>query len=348
MRITQIILSKQLGGAERHVADLSNHLARRHDVQVILRRPPPRYASLRHGGNIASLLRPEILVREAGRLFRDHRIGRLIREFRPDIIHTHLGDAGKSLRAIGPKAPLVATLHGEYKDKCYRAHDALICVSEWQRRTIPDSFRGKIETIPNFIPDRADPPKSSLRYLRRKFDIPDQNFVVGAIGRLAPEKGFDTLLQAFGRAGLGDASLLLVGDGPQRAELEALQSHGVVFAGWQEDPWPFYHLFDLFVMASRYEPFGIVVLEAMQAGTPVLSTRADGPAGILGDNTALLVDCDDVDGMAVALERLTPSPGLRRNLADAALEKVRNYSIDAVVPKIEAVYREMAERKPRI
>lgn len=341
MRISQIILSKQLGGAERHVADLSNHLADRHEVQVILRRPPRRYASLRHGGNIASLLRPEILAQEAGRLFRDRRIGQLIREFRPDVIHTHLGDAGKSLRAIEPSAPLVATLHGEYKDKCYRAHDALICVSEWQRRTIPNSFRGKIETIPNFIPDRAAPPESSLRALRRRLGILGESFVVGAIGRLVREKGFDTLLQAFARAGLGNASLLLVGDGPQRAELEALQSQDVIFAGWQEDPWPFYHLFDLFVMASRYEPFGIVVLEAMQAGTPVISTRAEGPAGILDDNTAVLVDCDDVDGMASALKRLVASPELRKRLGKAGERKAREYSIDAIVPRIEEVYRDL-------
>lgn len=341
MRITQVILSKQLGGAERHVADLSNHLAARHEMQVILRRPPLRYASLRHGGNIASLLRPEILVQEAGRLFRDRRIGRLIREFRPDVIHTHLGDAGKSLRAIEPSAPLVATLHGEYKDKCYQAHDALICVSKWQRRTIPNSFRGKIETIPNFIPDRTAPPESSLKDLRRKLGIPDEHFIVGAVGRLAREKGFDTLLRAFARARLGDAFLLLVGDGPQRAELEALQSRGVVFAGWQEDPWPFYHLFDLFVMASRYEPFGIVVLEAMQAGTPVLSTRADGPASVLDDNTALLVDCDDVDGMASAMKRLAASPELRNQLGKAGERKAREYSIDAIVPRIEELYRQL-------
>jgi glycosyltransferase involved in cell wall biosynthesis len=341
MRVTQVILSKQLGGAERHVVDLSNELAKRHDVQVILRRPPRRYANLQYGGNISSMLNPGVLVQEVGDVFRNRRIRRLVRKFRPDIIHTHLGDAGKALGAIRPDAPLIGTLHGVYKDKSYRVHDALICVAEWQRRTITDTFSGRVVTIPNFILERLLPRPSDIQALRHQLEIPAETLVIGAVGRLAPEKGFDTLLGAFDRAGLKGASLILLGDGPLREELAARKSSNVIFGGWQTDPWPYLNLFDIFVASSRSEAFGIAILEALQAGTPVISTRAEGPSEILADGSGILVDIDDTEGIAEALRMLASSADLRMDLAEKGRKKAVDYSVELVVPKIEALYDEM-------
>lgn len=342
MRISQVILSKRLGGAERHVADLANELADRHDVQAILRRPARRDAGSSHGGNIAPMLDSRVTVQEVGGLLRNRQIGEALRDFRPDIVHTHLGDAGKALRAIRPGVPLVATLHGEYKDKCYRAHDALICVADWQRRSIAACFSGQITTIPNFIADRTPPTACELEGQRRNLGIPEGSLVIGAVGRLSHEKGFDTLLRAFRHTRLNHARLILVGNGPQRTELEALASPEVIFTGWQENPWSFYHLFDVFVAASRYESFGIAVLEAMQAGVPVLATRAQGPGEILDGGTGILVDVDDVEAMADALRQMCESRDLRDRLAAAGRNRARDYSIGEVVPRIEAVYRKLA------
>lgn len=341
MRITQVILSKQLGGAERHVVDLSNELAKRHDVQVILRRPPRRYANLQHGGNIASMLNPGVLVQEVGDVFRNRRIRRMARDFRPDIIHTHLGDAAKALHDKRQDGPLIGTLHGEYKDRCYRFHDALICVAEWQRRTIPDIFSGRVVTIPNFIPERLPPRTSDIQALRQRLGIPVRTLVIGAVGRFTPEKGFDILLRAFDRAGLQGATLILLGDGPLRAELAARAPPNVIFGGWQADPWPYFNLFDILVASSRSEAFGIAILEALQAGTSVISTCAEGPGELLADGSGILVDIDDTEGMAGALRMLASSADLRRDLAERGRKKAANYSIDHVVPKIEALYDEM-------
>lgn len=341
MRITQVILSKQLGGAERHVVDLSNELAKRHDVRVILKKPSRRYARLEYGGNIASLLDRPVAVREVGRFFRNHEIARHIRSFRPDIIHTHLGDAGKALRRVRTQTPLVATLHGKYKDKCYRAHDSLICVADWQRRTISPDYRGEVVTIPNFIPDRETVARARIDALREKHGIPPGALVIGAVGRLSPEKGYDLLLRAFKQASLSDAVLMLVGDGPLRQELVAAAPPNVIFTGWQADPWPYHNLFDVLAMPSRSEAFGIAILEAMRAGTPVISTRAEGPSEILADGSGILVDIDDAEGMAEALRRLASSAGLRRDLAEKGRKKTTAYNIGSVVPRIEALYREM-------
>lgn len=341
MRITQIILSKQLGGAERHAAGLSNELAGSHDVQVILRRPPHRQAAVGHSGNIASLLDPRIAVCEVGSLFRNRRISRLINAFRPNIVHTHLGDAGKAVRAIRPNAPVVGTLHGEYKDKCYRAHEALICVAEWQRQTIPPQFRGRIETIPNFISRLPQPSAPAVEALRRELGMSHGGFVAGAVGRLAPEKGLDTLLDAFREAAIPESTLVLVGDGPERAALELQAPPNVIFAGWRNDPWPFYGLFDIFVLPSRYEAFGISLLEALHAGVPVLSTRSQGPGELLADGGGMLVDVDDVPGMAQALRHLASSPESRLRLAADGRRTAEAHDISAVVPRIEALYRDL-------
>lgn len=343
MRITQILLSRQLGGAERHVAGLSNHLSRHHDVQVVLRRTPRRYAGLSHEGNIASLLDPRIATHEVGRLFRNRRIADLIRAFRPDIVHTHLGDAGKAVRAIRPEMPVIATLHGEYKDKCYRAHDRLICIAEWQRHTVPASFAGRIDVIPNFIADRAPPETSQIDTLRSRLGIARDAFVVGSVGRLSPEKGFDVVLRAFARAGLGNAVLVIVGDGDRRADLEALAPANVIFAGWQDDPWPFFHLFDVFVLGSFSESFGIAALEALRAGTPVISTRTEGPVAMLADGAGVLVDIGDDVAMAAAIAELARGAERRRDLSEKGRERAQDYRLDAVASRIEAVYRATLE-----
>lgn len=341
MRITQIILSKRLGGAEHHVIQLSNALALRHNLQVILRRPSRPHAGSDHEGNIASHLNPGISVDEAGGLFRTRRIAGAIHTFKPEIIHTHLGDAGKAMRAIRPAIPLIATLHGRYKEKCYRSHDMLICVADWQRRTIPAEFHGGVVTIPNFVPDRPTVEPADIVMLREQFAIPAGHLVIGAVGRLSPEKGYDTLLRAFAMADLRDSTLVLVGDGPERVRLETMAPPDVVFTGWQADPWPFHTLFDLLVAPSRSEAFGITILEAMLSGTPVISTRSEGPGEILADGSGLLVDVDDVKAMAEAMRLLAASPERRQDLAEKGRKKAASYRTDAIVPRIEALYHKL-------
>lgn len=341
MRITQVILSKQLGGAERIAQDLSNELSRRHDVQVILRKPPRKLAALAHGGNIASQLDDAISVHEVGRLFRNREIAGLIKDFQPDIIHTHLGHAGRALRAIRPNAPLVATIMGEYKAHCYDAHDLLICLASWQKRTIPQDFPGRVTVIPPFVRDREMPSQADTAALRRELGISENTLVIGALGRFSSEKGFDTMLRAFAQADLSKCILVLLGDGPLRADLEAIAPPNVIFAGWQRDPWPYYRMFDIFVIPSRYEPFGLVVLEAMQTGAPILSTRAEGPAETLGDDAGMLVDVDDVPAMTDAFRQLTASPDLRRDLTDKGRKRLEDYTADAIIPRIEAEYRKL-------
>jgi glycosyltransferase involved in cell wall biosynthesis len=104
--------------------------------------------------------------------------------------------------------------------------------------------------------------------------------VVGAIGRLAEQKGFDILVRAFQSPRLDHLTLHVYGDGPDRSALEVLAqgSRNVVFEGFAADPAAAMAKCDLVAMPSRWEPYGLVAIEAMAAGRPLLTTRCDGLA----------------------------------------------------------------------
>ena len=144
-----------------------------------------------------------------------------------------------------------------------------------------------------------------------------------AVGRLVPDKNYERLIDAFAAAGLGPerARLDVHGTGPLREQLEARAATAGVdvrFAGHTaaaELPRA-YAQADAFVLASSFEPFGVVVREAAAAALPIVCSRVAGAAGdvaVDGDN-ALLVDPLDVDALATALRRLAEDPELRRRL----------------------------------
>jgi glycosyltransferase involved in cell wall biosynthesis len=154
--------------------------------------------------------------------------------------------------------------------------------------------------------------------------------VVGTVGRLAEIKRQDLLLRAFAevRKACPDARLLLVGDGPERAGLEALAAalgvaDAVRFAGYQQEPEPYLRLMDVFALTSRSEGMPMSLLEAWAARVPVVASRVGGIPELVEDGrTGLLFDFPDTAGLASHLGRLLADPGLARELADAGRQAV--------------------------
>ena len=141
------------------------------------------------------------------------------------------------------------------------------------------------------------------------------------MGRLHRNKGFDTLIQAL--ALVPDAHLSIAGEGPERAALEGLaHSLGVqdrlALLGWREDTGALLAACDLFVLSSRQEPLGNVVLEAFSAGVPVIATATPGPQELIADGeTGLIVPVDDPDSLAHAISDLIADPDRADALAEA-------------------------------
>jgi glycosyltransferase involved in cell wall biosynthesis len=136
-----------------------------------------------------------------------------------------------------------------------------------------------------------------------------------SVGRFKAEKNHSLLLVAFANLGTVDAYLMLVGEGPLQATLETQAEalgirNRVIFAGFQRDPVPFYMTADLFVLASNYEGFGNVIVEALSCGIPVVSTDCPaGPAEILNNGEfGTLVPVNDAPSLTEAMRLALSSP----------------------------------------
>jgi glycosyltransferase involved in cell wall biosynthesis len=146
--------------------------------------------------------------------------------------------------------------------------------------------------------------------------------------------------------------VLIVGDGPLRTALESQAAalgvaHAVRFAGYQEDVVSAYAAMDVFVLPSRDEGFGLVFLEAMAMGVPVVGTRVIGSEDAVDHGvTGLLVPYAEPAALARAVRSLLDDPALARRLRDTATERVRRlYSREQCAAQVEALYREMLEAR---
>jgi glycosyltransferase involved in cell wall biosynthesis len=270
-----VILSRGFAGSERAAAEACAALSRRHAVALVVRsdhRGPG-------GASIRDELEPGVEVFEVpARIGTQRRLEQIIREWAPDVVHTHLRRGTRYVARIRPShAAHVATLHLSLNGPHYLRTDALFCISDWQVATVPADYRGRVFLVPNSLVPHPRIEPGRLRELRASVGAGEGDFLVGAVGRLARRKGFDVLLRAFELAQLPAARLVIVGEGRERSRLERQAGERVVFAGFRRDVKDLYQAFDLFVCPSTYEPFGRVIAEALDAGVPVIATDAEGP-----------------------------------------------------------------------
>lgn len=178
--------------------------------------------------------------------------------------------------------------------------------------------------------------------------------VVISVGTLARRKRFDRFLRALALARAGGASLrgVLVGDGPERGALEALAGElglfpdGVSFAGRRNDVPALLRRAHVYLLTSEHEGFPNVLLEAMAARLPVVTTPA-GDAGVIVEegSTGFVVPHDDVEAMAARLTELAGSPELRLRLGAAGRGRVeRSYTCGVLPGRVSAVHRAIAEQ----
>ncbi len=319
MRIAQIMLARGFGGAERAFVDLCIALSRRGHLVLAI------------GGidsdSMDALAGYNGVKRERVRCYGtwDLRCRRSIRHnlryFSPDLVQTHLARAsalgGVAARSLG--LPTLAITHTFVNPKYYRAIELLVPPTTDQenhllRRGVPAE---RIERIPHF---RALDPVAEVRF------PPRTEGVIKTLGRFVPKKGFDVLLRATAAAVAKGARfrLEIAGDGPECDTLKALARNlglegRVSFSGWISDVPAFLANADLFVLPSRMEPFGLVLLEAMACGVPIVSTRVSGPLQILDEGTALFTPPDDPAALATAMLSVFANPRAAADRATAAL-----------------------------
>lgn len=281
----------------------------------------------------------------------------LLERERPDVVHTHIYHSDfvgfAAARRLG--IPVVAHVHGitggDWKDRLYqwldlrllRRFDALICVSESVReRVIAEGCAAaRTHVIENpYVPTPALPRADARAALGLDADRP----IIGWIGRLSIEKGADLLLRSIARLGDRRPYVVLVGDGPERAALTAavdrlgLQDR-VRFAGEMKGAASFLEAFDALVISSRSEGLPMTLLEAMGAGTPVVSFRVGGIPDAIDDDCAWLAPALDTDGLAAAIANALADGRAARAKADVARQRVNaRYGIDRWIDAIVEVH----------
>jgi GalNAc-alpha-(1->4)-GalNAc-alpha-(1->3)-diNAcBac-PP-undecaprenol alpha-1,4-N-acetyl-D-galactosaminyltransferase len=241
---------------------------------------------------------------------------------------------------IDPSAHMVPWPWAWLRRVCYRQAAMIVvqtgAAAEWVRRRFP---RSAVRVIPNPVVLGPTPVADDVE---GRPHLPRPAIV--AIGRLVPQKGFDVLIRAFSSACTTSPldgrrwQLFIFGDGPERASLEALaQSLGVQervhLPGRTRQTVAVLRAADLFVLASRYEGFPNVLLEAMANGLPSLSTACpSGPTDIIRDGVdGVLVPPNDTESMARAMKRLMSDDAERRRLAAVAPGILRRYNLEDVM-----------------
>jgi len=192
--------------------------------------------------------------------------------------------------------------------------------------------------------------EEEARQIRAEFGLSESAPVFGIIGRLKPQKDLTTFLKAAAELLIKqpDARFLVVGDGPLRGELELLAKNldlfpSLIFTGLRKDVPAIMKAIDVLVLSSLWEGLPVILLEAMAASRPVVSTAVDGVKGVvIPDETALLVETGSPSALADACYRLAGDLELRNKMGKAGLQRVTKlYSIDVMIDRISELYEEL-------
>jgi glycosyltransferase involved in cell wall biosynthesis len=265
------------------------------------------------------------------------RLRGLARALNPTLVIAH-GSRAVSLavKAYHGRAPIAAMVHN-FRAKADLARvDLALCVSPAVAQDVAARFPGLATTVvENFEALTPGLPRAA----------PTGRVRLGSVGRLHRNKGYDLLLDAAGllRDRGVDFSLTIAGDGPERAALErqaaALRlTDRVALPGWVAEPAEALKDMDLFVLSSRVEPFGLVVIEAMAAGVPVVAADIGGPRDILaGGRLGRLVPAGSPEALAEGIAAALADPEAALKMARVAqAEALARYSMDAGGQRIAA------------
>ncbi|HZK54590.1 MAG TPA: glycosyltransferase [Desulfosporosinus sp.] len=358
--ILHIIGGGEIGGAEQHVLTLLNGIDRSRFTPHLVCLTTGPLAALAHDANIPTRTLPMHFPLDLSPL---PGILRWARQKEIHLIHTH-GSRANLLGRLGARwlgVPSVTTFHSSL------AHDYLspwsarvalgldrltlpltsgiITVSEYLAQEVTLRGGRNLETIYNGqAPISFSDRPSSREQFRLQWGIPADAFVLGTIGRLHPAKGQTHLIKAVTQLRLKfpNLHLLFIGEGPLREDLENELKQTTIphtLTGYLPQAYESLPAMDLFILPSVSEGMGLVLLEAMQAGVPIVASTVGGiPEVVRAGKDGLLVPPGDVEGLCEACSKIIDNPDLANSLAVSGLNRWQMFSIASMVFETEQVY----------
>lgn len=335
MKIVHVCSTSAISGANRYAFDLAaGQVALGHDVTVVTPEKP---------GDSLDLKPPEVKQVSYGGIYAVGLITTLMR-MKADILHTHGGKAVKWLRIMPARPPVVSSLHIRFKANAMSHVDGVHALADWQMDGVK-GFRGPVRKVNNWTPRLKESPPGAAEARRAEAGANPDTPLAVFLGRLDPVKGVDTLIRAFRQVALPNARLAIVGEGSERATLEAMAAgdERIVFMGYSNAPADWYRAADILVMPSRREPFSLVCLEAMAYDAPLLVSDVDGFQEIFRDRPDNRYPEGDAEALAARITaRLAAKvPGvITRDTYDMS-----RFNREAGVAAVTDFYREVRAAK---
>jgi len=367
MRIVYVLTSLGMGGAERVVLALAGRMAQRgHTVALLVVRPPvaeqwPTALPVVHLEMRRSPM-SVLIGLERGRRF--------LREFRPDLLHSHSFHANLVTRLLKALAPprVVSTVHNVYEGGwarmlAYRLTDGLACRTAFVSQAAADRFV-RLKAVPlrksvvltNGIDAAEFAPSAERREAMRAEMSADAGFIWFTAGRIAPAKDYPNLLRAFAllRASRADARLWIAGEasGRESSEVRGLAAElglqeSIRWLGLRRDLPALLDAADGFVLASAWEGMPLALGEAMAMEKPVVATDVGGVRELVGDTGAMVPPKDPGALARAMLEQMLSAPQDRLALGLAARSRIQgSFSMDAKADEWEALYRTILKGQP--
>ncbi|MES3034540.1 MAG: glycosyltransferase [Gemmatimonadota bacterium] len=365
MKIHLVLPGLYVGGMERLVIHLAVVMRRRgHDVRIV---------SLDGDGPLDAHAQ-ELDVRVDHVPSRGWRtlvgaspLSRYFERERPDIVHSHAGSWARAVtaaRQAGVRGR-VQTLHGFHEKSVLKMRwidralmpltPAVVAVSEELRVHMVRELwtsDARIGYVRNGV---LQPPAPPVPLDRTTIGLHDDEVVTMVVGRLVPVKALDVLLTAFATVSRADARarLVIVGEGPERAALEAQRDalglqRVVSLLGTRNDVPALLASADVFCLPSHSEGLSISLLEAMAGGLPVVATAVGSTPEVVTPEVGLLVPPGQPDLLAAALQSLHADASRRERMGAAAAERVRErYSVEATADAYLQLYESLLQRIAR-
>jgi glycosyltransferase involved in cell wall biosynthesis len=271
----------------------------------------------------------------------------LVFYFKPDLIIAHGGRAVNFSSTLGKGRSVLGVTHS-YSVKHILKCDYIIALDESLKNHLQANGydASRIFIVPNMV---------ALHTPKVLGTVKKRSYIIGAMGRFVPEKGFNYLIEAISlmKARGYNIKLKLGGSGELEADLKAQMresklEQNIEFIGWTQDKDAFFKEVDIFCIPSVFETFGIVALEAMSRGVPIVTTSTGGLAHIFEHEVdGLMVATSSELELADSLARLIDKPVLAKKLGENAYAKIAAiYDIEIVAKLLNDVVNRVCVRHP--